>query len=192
MRLFWCIFFIASCVPSEPNIKQPIASQGEVAPLVGFSHEAHYQRKSAFDCTDCHSYSAKLSDFGRPAHEACESCHEKEFAGVDNKAFCESCHIEQSKSLQSFPRAGKGNLSLASFNHKSHLNPSADNFTRFGKSNCESCHNPNDNDPGSLSPGHKECNGCHGDSAGKNAAAPRLISQANSKDCLGCHTDVRR
>jgi hypothetical protein len=192
MSRWLCLFFVlASCVPSA-EVAQPTPKSDAATARVGFSHESHYQRKAGLDCTDCHSYSAKNADFGRPAHEACSSCHTAEFTTGASANFCESCHAPQSKSLQGFPREGKGSISLASFNHKSHLSPSEASLSKFGQSTCETCHNPNDSVEGSLVPGHKECSGCHGDSAGKNAAAPKLISQATGRDCLGCHTDVRK
>jgi predicted CXXCH cytochrome family protein len=193
------LLLAVSCVlPPNPNINRPTPNteainSKEGPQLVAFSHISHYITKSTLNCTDCHSFSAQIADFGRPAHKACYSCHQdKNFAGENNSGFCQSCHNPKSNTLQTFPRDGKGSVWLADFNHKLHLNPNPENLDKFGRSNCDSCHNPNDTVAGSLLPAHKECIGCHGDGAGAIAIAPLLTSRATSQDCLGCHTDVRQ
>jgi len=158
-----------------------------------FSHSQHL--KKGANCTDCHKPASEGEvQLTRPAHEACNTCHQQWFdPQTPKKEFCTVCHTnlttDQIPELRGFPNFNKPSAILFDFSHKLHLGASGRVARTVGATvDCKLCHQFDAKGERATFPAHRECGICHSIPDIK----PRLAADSKNDDCLGCHTSVEK
>ncbi len=162
--VIFCGIFAASCLKQQsqtPPSDSPSTATSEPSAVAAtpisrpagktqFDHAQHTQLK----CEQCHLRKADALTPVVPGHNACISCHVREFTAT-GFGICANCH-DGIKDVRPavFPFPERESYGVA-FSHKTHA-------TYIGgqrRADCTECHTQTG---GKMSmPGHRECYGCH-------------------------------
>jgi len=164
----------SEAIDSLPNIEASVgaasfsAAQGKTK----FDHAKHNQLK----CDQCHARKADAVKPVVPGHQACISCHIKEFTSTQF-AICANCHqgiTAVQPPVLAFPERQTFGVE---FSHKTH----AAYVSGEKRADCSSCHAVNG--ARTTFPGHRECYVCH-----KAPDQVKAGEKVGGASCGECHT----